>query len=69
MIIVTQWYADARLLSGVPRPRYLRSAWPFVLAVIVLDFVFYIQHVLFHAVPLFWQAGHGMFNGQYTFNR
>ena len=26
-----------------------------VLAVIVLDFVIYLQHVMFHAVPLFWR--------------
>lgn len=33
--------------------------WPFwlefALAVVVLDFILYMQHVLFHAVPLFWR--------------
>lgn len=33
--------------------------WPlwieFALAVVILDFVLYIQHVLFHAVPVFWR--------------
>jgi sterol desaturase/sphingolipid hydroxylase (fatty acid hydroxylase superfamily) len=33
--------------------------WPlwveFVLSVVILDFVLYVQHVMFHAVPLFWR--------------
>ncbi len=33
--------------------------WPlwleFVLTIVVLDFVLYVQHVMFHAVPLFWR--------------
>ena len=33
--------------------------WPIwiemILAVVVLDFVLYLQHVMFHAVPLFWR--------------
>jgi len=27
----------------------------FILAVLILDFVIYLQHVMFHAVPLFWR--------------
>ncbi len=34
-------------------------SWPlwleFVVAVVVLDFVLYVQHVMFHAFPLFWR--------------
>lgn len=34
-------------------------AWPiwleFLLALVALDFAIYVQHVLFHAVPLFWR--------------
>lgn len=34
-------------------------SWPlwveFVLTIVVLDFVLYVQHVMFHAVPLFWR--------------
>jgi len=29
--------------------------WSFLLAVIALDFAFYLQHVMFHAVPLLWR--------------
>ncbi len=33
--------------------------WPlwaeFVLSVVILDFMLYVQHVMFHAVPLFWR--------------
>jgi sterol desaturase/sphingolipid hydroxylase (fatty acid hydroxylase superfamily) len=39
------------LLNQVSWPQ-----WPeAVLAVIALDFVLYVQHVMFHAVPLFWR--------------
>lgn len=34
--------------------------WPlwleFAVAIVVLDFILYLQHVLFHAVPLFWRV-------------
>lgn len=34
-------------------------SWPtwleFILAIVVLDFVLYVQHVMFHAVPWFWR--------------
>jgi len=39
------------LLHHVNAPLWFKG----VLAVIMLDFVLYIQHVLFHAVPLFWR--------------
>ncbi|MEK7435360.1 MAG: sterol desaturase family protein [Pseudomonadota bacterium] len=29
--------------------------WAFALSVIALDFAIYLQHVMFHAVPLFWR--------------
>ncbi|MEX2469700.1 MAG: sterol desaturase family protein [Pseudohongiellaceae bacterium] len=29
--------------------------WPIVLSVVALDFVIYLQHVMFHAVPVFWR--------------
>ena len=36
-----------------------RASWPlwleWILAVIALDFVLYLQHVMFHAVPAFWR--------------
>ena len=36
-----------------------RYEWPpaleFILAIIVLDFVIYLQHILFHAVPVLWR--------------
>lgn len=36
-----------------------QMAWPIwietILAVIALDFTLYLQHVIFHAVPLFWR--------------
>ena len=48
------FYAQARgwgLLSGVGI-----SHWILVpLCVVVLDFAIYLQHVMFHAVPLFWR--------------
>ena len=30
--------------------------WAFLLSLIVLDFAIYLQHVLFHAVPLLWRV-------------
>src|SRR5207248_4127067 len=39
------------LLNNVPLPGWLAVA----LAVVALDFVIYLQHVLFHAVPLLWR--------------
>jgi sterol desaturase/sphingolipid hydroxylase (fatty acid hydroxylase superfamily) len=39
------------LLNNVPLPAWLAV----VLAVIVLDLVIYLQHVLFHAMPLLWR--------------
>lgn len=39
------------ILHHVDAPLWFKG----VVLVIVLDFVLYIQHVLFHAVPLFWR--------------
>jgi sterol desaturase/sphingolipid hydroxylase (fatty acid hydroxylase superfamily) len=39
------------LLNNVPLPDWLAV----VLAVVVLDFIIYLQHVLFHAVPALWR--------------
>src|SRR5213078_2697352 len=39
------------LLNVIAVPGWLKIA----LAVVVLDFVIYLQHVLFHAVPLLWR--------------
>lgn len=39
------------IMNHVEAPLWFKA----VLAVIVLDFVLYIQHVLFHAVPLLWR--------------
>ncbi|MBV1882114.1 MAG: sterol desaturase family protein [Pseudomonadales bacterium] len=36
-----------------------QSLWALILAVIILDFVIYLQHVLFHFVPLLWRV-HGV---------
>jgi len=33
----------------------LPAGWVVVISVILLDFVIYLQHVMFHAVPLFWR--------------
>lgn len=33
----------------------IKEGWAIVLSVIVLDFTIYLQHVMFHAVPLFWR--------------
>jgi sterol desaturase/sphingolipid hydroxylase (fatty acid hydroxylase superfamily) len=39
------------LLNNLPLPAWL----VIVLAVVALDFVIYLQHVLFHAVPILWR--------------
>ncbi len=39
------------LLNLVPLPGWISL----LLAVLLLDFIIYLQHVLFHAVPLFWR--------------
>ena len=39
------------IMNHVEAPLWFKT----VLAVIVLDFILYIQHVLFHAVPLLWR--------------
>jgi Sterol desaturase len=39
------------LLNWTPLPVWLETA----LAVVILDFALYLQHVLFHAVPLLWR--------------
>ncbi len=39
------------LLSLIDWPRWLET----ILAVIILDLAIYLQHVVFHAVPLFWR--------------
>jgi sterol desaturase/sphingolipid hydroxylase (fatty acid hydroxylase superfamily) len=39
------------LLNAYPLPGWLKVA----LGVILLDFVIYLQHVMFHAVPAFWR--------------
>lgn len=47
-------FAETRgwgLLQLVPWPLWLES----VLAVVALDLAIYLQHVMFHAVPLFWR--------------
>ena len=52
--IGTAWLAAARgwgLLNLVELPRWLEV----VAAVIVLDLVIYLQHVMFHAVPALWK--------------
>lgn len=33
----------------------LSHAWSFLLGVLVLDFIVYLQHVMFHTIPLFWR--------------
>ena len=40
------------LLNAIEAPFW----WAFVLAVIALDFAIYLQHVLFHAIPLLWRV-------------
>src|SRR4030067_1036250 len=39
------------LLSAYPLPDWMRVAF----GVILLDLVIYLQHVMFHAVPVFWR--------------
>jgi sterol desaturase/sphingolipid hydroxylase (fatty acid hydroxylase superfamily) len=50
----TAWLAQQRgwgVLNNVPLPGWLAVA----LAVVALDFAIYLQHVMFHAVPLLWR--------------
>lgn len=46
-------------------------AWPYalevVIAIIVLDFAIYLQHVMFHAVPVFWRL-HRMHHADLDFD-
>lgn len=47
------------------------TGWPvwveFLIALLVLDFVIYLQHVMFHAVPLFWRL-HRMHHADLDFD-
>jgi sterol desaturase/sphingolipid hydroxylase (fatty acid hydroxylase superfamily) len=47
------WAAEREwgILNNVSWPLWLES----VLAIAALDFVLYVQHMMFHAVPLFWR--------------
>jgi sterol desaturase/sphingolipid hydroxylase (fatty acid hydroxylase superfamily) len=51
------------LLNNLPLPDWGKI----VLAVVALDFVIYLQHVMFHAVPLFWRL-HRMHHADLDFD-
>jgi len=43
------------LLNNLDLPAWLPAWLAVLLAVVVLDFIIYLQHVMFHAVPLLWR--------------
>lgn len=50
------FYAQQNHLGLFNSKFFVNSLFPVLFSVMILDFVIYLQHVMFHAIPLFWRV-------------